>query len=374
MLPLLFVTLLTAGHLTPGDLKGDLDFTYGGEFRTRAIMNNDLAENSGGWMDNRLRMDFYAKLGEKLGFGWSPEIGYNIFTGIGNGGGIGTRELYMDYSMDMMETELRMGRQYWCDHRSLVLDDYVAGFVANMKLMGFDTDLGFLKIDEGATWKYNDTQAFFATVKGEAPINWGATVMYGQNHDAETADIWLLPYAALKAGPADVDILLAVDNHAFKDAAGEDDSVMGIGLAAKAGMDLGIAKVGADLLYVTEDGINSYSSFYDNGLVLFGNNDPYLGTAIMSPPYNSGQNCMAFALNIQYPFNDVMDFYANLGMVTLDDPVGTELNFGMNYKLADNFMFCPVLAVGTSGEAAEASGDGDENMVYMLGGLVKAEF
>jgi hypothetical protein len=253
----------------------------------------------------------------------------------------------------------------------LVLDDYYAGVSANMELMGMNTDLGFIKVAEGNRFEYNDTQAAYATISGEAPINWGATLMFGQNHGNRTADIWLMPYAEVLAGPANLDLTLVINNQMFKDAAGDDDSEMGIGFALKAGIDVGF-KLGMDLLYVTEDGINSYSSYYDNGLILFGNKDAFQGTQIMPAPYDwgTGENCMAFAVSASMPLSETMEVYANAGMVTIDDPIGTELNFGMNYKIAKGLMFCPVLAVGQSGKAI----DSDENMVYMLGGLLKAEF
>ena len=84
LVPLFFVAMLSASHLTPVDLNGDLDLSYGGEFRTRAIMNNDVMENDGGWFDNRMRFDLSAKIADKLGIGWTTEVGDIRWTGFGN--------------------------------------------------------------------------------------------------------------------------------------------------------------------------------------------------------------------------------------------------------------------------------------------------
>jgi len=373
LLPLLFITLLSASHLTPVEYKGGVDLTYGGEFRTRAIMFNDPAEYDGGWFDNRLRFDLAAKLADKLGVTWTTEVG-NILWG-GAHGYVGTsdinvetRELYLDYQMNWMNMKVRMGQQYWYDHRSLVLDDYFSGVSADMSLAGIPTEFGFLKVNEGALNQLDDAQVAFANIMFKAPVEWGVTAMFGQNHAARSADIWLIPYFMLNFAPVSLDLTAVIDDKMFPENAEGDESELGIAFAAKADIDMGL-KIGADLLYVTEEGINTISSYYENGLYLFGNKLPYDGVQIASD-YNWGQAYMSIVGKVAYPFNDKMDFYGAVGMATVDDPIGMELNAGMNYKIMDGFTFNPVLAVGQTGKAIDA----DENMVYMLGGLFKAEF
>jgi hypothetical protein len=393
LLPLLLVTLLAATHLTPTELASDLELTYGGDYVTRAIMNgvtraeSDNAvysedKHNGGWFDNRLRFELNAKLNDKIGIAWKPQIGYNVFTGFGTDSGIKTRELYMDYSMDMFETTVRMGRQYWCDHRSLVLDDYFAGFTADMKLMGFDAEAGFLKGSEGALDYMDDQQALFFNLMGKAPINWGTTFMWGQNHVNKTADLYLMPYAGLEAGPMNLDLTLVLDNIMFTNAAGDADSEMGIGIAAKAGIDVGV-KLGADVLMITEEGITTFSSYYDNGLYLFGNKLPYDGVQISDAAYSQGDRYFSGVVTAGMDFSDKIEAFGAVGLVAKgnednkDAYAGFELNAGLNYKITDSIMFCPVIALG--GTAYDTDIDDDDNdleskSMYMLGGLIKAEF
>jgi len=369
LIPCLFISMLSATHLTPVETKGGLELTYGGDFATRAIMNNDDMEKDGGWMDNRLRFELYAKLGEKFGLAWKPQVGYNLFTGFGCGGGIMTRELYFDYSMDFLETTMRVGRHYWNDHRSIILDDYFPGISADMKIAGFDAEAGFVKANEGMINQLDDQHAGFFNIMGEAPIKWGAMLMFGQNHSNKTADIWIEPYAGLEFAPLKLDLTAIINDQMFKDAAGKDDSEMGIGIAVKADADLGV-KVGADVMYVTEEGIDTLSPYYDNGLYMFGNKLPFDGVQLVGTGYNGGQAYMSMVLNGSFPFSDNMEFFGAAGMVSVDDPIGTELDLGVNYQLMDNVKCTGVLGVGQTGKAIDA----DENMVYMVGGLVTVEY
>jgi hypothetical protein len=381
LIPLFFITLLSASHLTPVDFKGGVDLTYGGEFRTRAIMFNDPAEYDGGWFDNRLRFDINAKLADKLGVTWTTEVG-NIVWG-GPHGYIGTsdinvktRELYLDYQMSWMDMKVRMGQQYWYDHRSLVLDDYFSGVTTDLTLAGISTELGFIKVNEGALNQLDDAHVAFANVAMKAPFDCGLTAMFGQNHAIRTADIWLIPYFMMNFAPISIDLTAVVNNKMFPENAEGDESEMGIAFAAKADVDMGF-KIGADLLYVTEEGINVLSPYYENGLYLFGNKLPYDGVQISSSFNGGGQAYMSIVGKVAYPFNDKMDFYGAVGMATVDDPIGMELNVGMNYIIMDGFTFNPVLAVGQTGKAIDydpVTGKEDTNMVYMLGGLFKAEF
>jgi len=361
-----------ASHLTPSELKSDLDLSYGGEFRTRAIMNNDAFENDGGWFDNRLRFDLAAKLADKLGVTWTTEVGDIQWSDFGNQApDLETRELYLDYQMNWMDMKVRLGQQYWYDHRSLVLDDYFSGITADMNVAGIPMELGFIKYDEGAVNKLDDAHVAFANFMFKTPVDWGVTAMFGQNHDDHTADIWVIPYFMLNFEPVKLDLTAVINQQMYNEDYYADDSAMGIAFAAKAEFDLGV-KLGADFLMVTEDGINTLSSYYVNGLYLFGNQLPYDGVQISSD-YNWGESYMSIVGTAAYPVNEQMEVYGALGMATADDPIGMELNVGMNYKVLDMLTFNPVLAVGQTGDRWEGIG-ADGNMVYMLGGLLKAEF
>jgi len=380
VLPLLFITLLSASHLTPMEMKGGVDLTYGGEFRTRAIMNNDMAENDGGWFDNRFRFDLTAKLADKLGVTWTTEVGDILWGGADGGFGnsnvnIETRELYLDYQMMWMDMKVRLGQQYWYDHRSLVLDDYFSGITADMSFAGIPTELGFIKYDEGAINTLDDAHVAFANFMFKMPVDWGLTAMFDQCHANKTADVWVIPYFMLNFEPVMLDLTAVIDYKMFPENADGDESEMGMAVAVKADVDMGV-KLGADILYVDDKGINTLSSYYENGLYLFGNKLAYDGVQI-NTNFNGWNDedgepvaYMSFVGKASYPMSEKREVFAAIGMAQASESIGMEFNIGMNCKVMDKLMFCPVLAIGQAGKQINA----DENMVYMLGGLLKAEF
>lgn len=370
-LPLICVTFLMASHLTPMEYTGDFQLNYGGEFRTRAIMNNDANENDGGWFDNRLRFDLAAKLADKLGVVWTTEIGDIEWADFGNKNvNVETRELYLDYQMNWMDMKVRLGQQYWYDHRALVLDDYFSGISADLEIGGIPTELGFIKYYEGAINKLDDSHVAFANFLFKAPVDWGLTAMFGQCHDDNEADIWVIPYFMLNFDPVNLDLTAVLNHKMFKDPLGEDDSEMGMAFAIKADFDLGV-KLGLDVLYVDDKGINTLSPYYENGLYLFGNKLDYDGVQINSDFNWYDQSYMSVVGKFAYPMSDKMEVLGAVGMTQADEPIGMEFNLGMNYKVYDKLMFCPVMAVGQTGKQWAPN---DGNMVYMLGGLLKAEF
>jgi predicted porin len=392
VLPLVCVTFLMASHLTPLELGNGLDLTYGGEFRTRAIMNNDLNENNGGWFDNRLRFDLAAKLGDKIGIVWTPEVGDIVWADYGTKNvPIETRELYLDYQMNWMETKVRLGQQYWYDHRSLVLDDYFSGITSDLSIAGIPSELGFIKGYEGVPNKLDDAHVAFANFVFKAPVDWGLTAMFGQKHydnnpelditDGKTADIWIIPYFMLNFEPVTLDLTAVINQQMYNKDIYPEESEMGMAFAAKLGIDAGV-KLGADVLYVSDKGIHTLSSYYVNGLYLFGNQLPFDGVQICSDytgwtdDTGKGVAYMSIVGTASYPFSEKLEVYGAVGMAQAKDPIGTELNVGMNYKVVDHLTFNPVLAIGQTGKALEPDFGGEEqtNMVYMLGGLLKAEF
>jgi hypothetical protein len=373
VLPLVGVTFLMASHLTPMELGNGLNLTYGGEFRTRAIMNNDVNENDGGWFDNRLRFDLAAKLGDKLGVTWTTEVGDIVWEDFGTKNvPVETRELYLDYSMNWMDMKVRLGQQYWYDHRSLVLDDYFSGITSDLNCAGIPTELGFIKAYEGNKVYLDDTHVAFANFMFKTPVDWGVTAMFEQCHSNRTADLWVIPYFMLNFEPVTLDLTAVINQQMYNKDLYPKESEMGMAFAVKLGADLGV-KLGADLLYVSDKGIHTLSPYYVNGLYLFGNQLPFDGVQISSD-FDIGvpaeQTYMSAVLTASYPMNEKCEIYGAAGMVQTDDPIGTEVNVGLNYKIVDKLTFNPVIAIGNTGKMIDA----DENMVYMLGGLLKAEF
>ena len=364
-----------ASHLTPLDFKGGLNLMYGGELRARAIMNNDYNENDGDWFDNRLQLNLAARLSQTTSIGWSVEVGDILWTDLGSRTpALETRELYIDYEMNWMDLKIRTGQQYWMDHRALILDDYYSGISADLNLAGISTELGFIRSYEGLLNKLDDAHVAFANFMFTSPIEWGLTAMFGQCHDVNEADIWVIPYFMLNFDPVMLD-LTAVLNHQMYKVAGEDESEMGIAFAAKAEVDV-TAKIGLDFLYVTEEGINTLSPYYENGLYLFGNMLPYDGVQIAdfvySPYEGIDEAYMSVVGKFSYPLNEKTDIMAAVGMASWDDPIGMEFNVAIDYRINNFLSFNPVLAVGQTGKAWGEDIDG--NFVYLLGGLLKAEF
>jgi len=158
----------------------------------------------------------------------------------------------------------------------------------------------------------------------------------------------------------------------FKNASNKDDSQLGIGVAAKANVDMGF-KAGLDILFVTDKGINSLSPYYDNGLYIFGNKLDFDGTwqhgLHYSPVTNS--KLMSVAVNGSYPFSKDVNLFGALGMVSKDDPVGSELNVGCDYLLMDGLHWLTVGAAGQTGKAIDAS---KNHFVYMLGTQFRADY
>lgn len=370
-----------ASHLTPLELEGDFKLTYGGEFRTRAIMNNDLDENDGGWFDNRMRFDIAAKLSETTSVFWGGEVGDIVWSDFGNiDPAVETRELYLDYTMNWMDLKLRFGQQYWYDHRALVLDDYFSGITADLTLAGIPTELGFLKSYEGEINKLDDSHVAFANFMFKTPIEWGLTAMFGQCHEDKEADIWVIPYFMLNFEPVTLDLTAVVNHKMFPENLDGDESELGIAFAAKLEADM-TAKLGLDFLYVTKEGINTLSPYYENGLYLFGNMLPYDGVQVHDDiwmPYGPGADpYMSIVGKVGYPLNEKTDITVAGGMVSKGDPIGMEVNVGVDYRINKYLSFNPVLAVGQTGEGLEPDnilGEDQTNFVYMLGGLLKASF
>jgi len=339
-------------------------------------MNNNEFEQDGGWFDNRMRFDLAAKLGDKVGLAWTTEVGDILWEGFSQKDvALETRELYLDYQMNWMDMKVRLGQQYWYDHRSLVLDDYFSGITSDLNVYGIPTELGFVKYDEGAINTLDDAHVAFANFNFKTPVDWGLTAMYGQDHFAKTADVWVIPYFMLNFAPVSLDLTAVIDQMMFNN---EDNNEMGMAFAVKAGFDMPV-KLGVDLLYVGDKGLNQLSPYYVNGLYLFGNQLPYDGVQICNDVTGwTDENgdpvaYMSIVGTASYPMNEMMEIYGAIGMAQAGDPIGMELNVGLNYKVVDKLTFNPVLAIGQTGDAIYTL-DGDNKMVYMLGGLLKAEF
>jgi len=380
LLSLIIVTVLLADHLTPVELGNGGVLTYGGEFRTRAIyrmLKDGDDSHDGGWFDSRLRFDLGVKLADKLGIMWTTEVGdleWGTDAAFSNTNvDFETRELYLDYQMNWMDMKIRLGQQYWYDHRSIVLDDYFPGITADMTVSDIPMEFGFIKWHEGDPMKLDDAHVAFAAAKFKMPVDWGLAFMFGQKHEDKMADFWIIPNFLFKFAPVELDLTAVLNHQMFKDLQGDDDSQMGIAVAAKAEADVGV-KLGLDVLYVTKEGICGLSPWYENGLYIFGNKLAYDGIQYdddVYMPYGEGEDpYMSMVVSAKHTLCEKKEVFVAGGMVQRKEVIGTEFNVGLNVKILDNLTFNPVLAAAIPGEEVY----GKEKMVLMLGGLLKAEF
>lgn len=388
LLVLILVTLISAHHLTPVELSNSLKINYGGDFRVRGIAYNDFYKNNGSWCDNRLQLDFNAMIAEKIGLTWNIAVGDIIWGDYPSGGGyytrginLKTREMFLDYEMCNMKA--RIGQQYWCDPTSLVLDDDFSGITFDSEMGSLVMESGIIKGYEGATDRLDDATYGFVNFMIEEPYTFGLMGMYGNSHDPDptlrSADAWAIPYMSATFAPIDISLAAVLNNQWFRDANNKVDSEMGMGVTAKVNADLGV-NIGANVLYVTDKGLNSLSPYYTNGLVIFGVNSDFdsncigWGNSSYGAIYNSGEAFMSVVGKVSYPLSTTMNVFANAGYLTLEDPIGMEFNAGFDNEIAKDVHLIFIGAAGQSDKGLEVSYDDDNNMVYFLGGIIKAGF
>ena len=368
LFPLLMVIALNA-----------VDFGIDGEFRTRAAMYNDMFENNGGHIDNRLLLNLTANIHPSLKVIYGIEVG-DIRWGDAPTGGhvttdginVETELMYLDYQMKLMNLNLKLGQQYWADHRSLVLDDTFSGVMLSTDdLMGFNAEFGYLKATENVPSVNDDHHVFVASLATQKK-NIGVQAFYGNDmRIGRTANLTFLPYVNLPVGPLTLDATAILDYQVNNDA----DEEIGYGAAFKADMKLGPLAVNGDILYLGENGVTTLSPYYQNGLYLFGWGQWHDGVTV-DFPYPYGDNGMLSAVaGARFSPCGKNALFAHAGYVTTfadDDPgVGIEVNAGLEYNLI------PDLANIAAYGAIALPGDhlaGSADMLYMFGSTVKVNF
>ena len=326
---LLFISILAA-----------VDFDYDADMLTRAAAYNDAAKYDGGHIDSRLRMGLNSELTEGLNFRLAIEIGEITWGDASTGGNLGTgginietSELYLDYYMPVINTNIRAGLQYLADHRSLVIDHYGAGVTLYTDVAGMTAKAGILKNLEGNTLKHDDYTIFLASLEATSPVIWGYNGFVGYNDDNNDGEITFLPYVTLSTGPATLDVTPFVC-HQFVD--GPDKT--GFGAAVKGDIDIATIKVGADVLIAYEDGLVPYCSYYQNGLFIYGYNIIHDGLNLYwtDDLYHNNDGTFISAVgSIQYPVTEKHTLFADAGVLK---DLGKELNGGLKSKLVENML------------------------------------
>jgi hypothetical protein len=333
LIPLLLISIL-----------GAADFDLSGEFRTRAAMYNDTAEDAGGHIDSRFRLGLDSTIIDGLKIHAMFEVGNILWGDSASGGGLDTGginvktdELYIDYLIKALDANVRVGQQYWGDHRGLVLDDFFSGVVLSKETSaGMKAELGLLKVMDTKMNKDGFYDVLMANLEGKLFVPFGLAVMYGNQvdtTDVSTGNISILPYITLSAGPATLDIAPFFDYQILS----EVDDEMGFGVSAKADVDLGIFAVGGDVLYAGENGITTLSPWYQNGLYLYGIGAHHDGLNLYwDTPYSfNSDNFISAVANIGVPISNKAKVFAAAGSVS---ELGTEINGGIEFQVIPDTM------------------------------------
>ena len=251
-----------------------INFDYDADMLTRAAAYNDYYKKDGGHIDSRLRLGLNSELTEGLNFRLAIEIGEITWGDNATGGNIGagginieTSELYLDYYMPAIKSNIKAGLQYLADHRSLVLDHYGAGVILYTDIAGMKAQAGMLKNLENNRFAHDDYTIFLASLEATSPVVWGFNSYVGYDDRNDDGEISFLPYVTLTAGPATLDLNPFVC-YQFIDGPNK----TGFGAAVKAEIDITPIQVGADILIASEDGLVPYCSYYQNGLFIYGYN------------------------------------------------------------------------------------------------------
>jgi hypothetical protein len=327
-----------------------IEFEFDGENRTRAAFYNDMSEDDGGHVDNQAYLGMNAHLHDNLmmrvnlQFGdvtWGDDEYYpywdkSSWGGITSAVDIKAYELYVDYRIEAIQSNIRVGQQYWCDHMSLILDDSFSGVMLQMDdLGGFQTDLGWIKVNEYDPLEKDDYNYFLVNMQTAETIPMGVLASFAHDADMDYSTLTLMPNVSLQADPLSIDAAAFMGVHFFDEA----DNKVGLGAAVKANADLGGLNVGADLLFATENGIETLSPYYMNGLYIYGIGRHHDGVNLYwdwAGPYNfNADTFLSFVGQIGAPITEKIGFFGAAGYL-LDE--GFEINAGLEYDIIPDLM------------------------------------
>lgn len=335
LIPLLLASMLAAW-----------EFTYDGEFRTRAAIYNDWRERNDGHVDSRLDLGLNAQLHPNLKLRANLHMGDVVW---GQGGGlipaavgINAYEMYVDYTFQSRESSIRVGQQYWHDPMSLILDDSFSGVMfTHQDLAGFKSELAWVKALERGSFD-DDNNYFLLNMKNNGELPWGFYASYAQWGVGNDDSFTLMPYVSMRQDAVSLDASAFVGLH-FNS---PEDDEMGFGAAVKADVNLGGLTVGGDILFATENGIVTLSPYYQNGLFIYGINAYNDALSIYwGNPYSGNNNTfLSLVAKAKAPLSNNLSAFGAAGYV-LDH--GFEVNGGVEYKLIPNVIhIIPYGAVG----------------------------
>jgi len=306
-----------------------IDFDYSGELRTRgAATYDDVSEAYHHRIESRFRLALDANIAENLGIHSSFEVGdFPWGTYGGEDFQVETNEVYLDYHMPCLDANLQVGKLYWADHNSLVLDDFFTGmlFTAN-DLAGLKAELGMMKyptslVDTSST----PSTWYMAGVHNDTYLPLGITMMAGYQDDISLQSISIMPYATLQYKCGWIDLNPFIDQQS-------DRKKTGYGIAVKAGMQNGPVELGADVLYAAKNGLAVCSPWYQNGLYLYGTGTHHdaLNMYWNSPYMYNEKSFTSLVGKTGFQINEKAKLFAAVGTLT---DLGSEANLGCEFQI-----------------------------------------
>ena len=356
-----------------------LEFDWDSEYRTRGAVYNDLAGNPGGHVDNRLQLGFNTEFHPNFNFRAKFEI-ENVW---GNGGGgvgtngvnVKTNELYIDMMVDAIKSRVKLGQQYYADHRSLVLDDTFSGITVshelgdNMKFI-----LGYGKYNEGGfTNRYDDKQGLILGFSNETPISYGADAYFTWTRQHPFVNdpyilkyISLMPYVNLELDPLNLDAtLLFQSNDSYDWVKDKVETDLLFGAAINAGSQIDQLELNADLLFLSENGLFSLSDYYQNNLYLFGYGEHHDDLGLWAFA-TAADSYLSITAQAKYGINEQLKAFGAAGFVNKG---GIEINGGVEYQLVPDF-----LGLALFGAYGIVDKDLSNKDAYAIGSTLKLEF
>lgn len=249
-----------------------ITFDYDGVLRTRAAFYNKADESTGGHIDNRLRMGMNSELAPKLKFRTRLQFGNVKWGDAAQGGGINAGvnisayELYLDYRMDEIAANVRVGQQYWVDPMSLIIDGSFSGVMLTIDdLIGFKTEMAVIKGLEAGNFD-DDKNYYLLNMSTTDKLPWGILASVYQMGDTNDESCTFMPHVNLKNNLVQVKAAAYAVAH-FNS---PEDDKYGIGGAIKAKTDVGKLNLGANILFATENGLCTLFPYHMNGLYIYG--------------------------------------------------------------------------------------------------------
>jgi len=286
-----------------------------------------------------------------------------------------TNEAYIEYRINTIKSNVRIGQQYWADHRGLVLDDTFSGITFFTEMPGGFTGMfGYGKYAEGNFWnRYDDMQGFMFSLDTVTPMEAGLQGYLSWTRINPVATdpkllkfISIQPYATIQLDPISIDgVLFVQSNDSYNPVNQKVEGDLTFGAALKADIDIAALEVAGDVLYISENGLNTLSNYYQNGLYLFGMGEfhDWLGLWWGA---SGNDDYLGLTAQAKYEIKPGMKLFGAAGMVL---NTGMEVNGGLEMCLVPDLL---ILAMyGAYGLLDDDVNDKDS---YALGSTIKLTF